>query len=503
MEERLALEKENKGIEDCEAEKDALPCNAAAGVDADATQAIAAVTASAAGDDATVAMKPVEGDAPGSAEGGPAEGVATDNVESAPESGVEEQAAEELEDAACIVDAIGADNDDSGLDFVSVPVIGPEEAVGDEPGAASKSASTGEEDVDEQDAPKSHTARNVIIGIVVALVLVLGCFVGWLVLDDSRNAACHVPEGVTLDGTNIGGFTESEVQSVVTKHLVSGTAGSVTLKLSNGTNVELDYARMGDVDVPGTVEAAMATIEPSMVNRCVERVKGMLGMGTAPQKVELVTVCKLSKKRVKSKVQALSDAYTVEMQNAGYKFDRDKYEVVTTKARTGYAINIDATVKAILAASKSGVDEVQAADEVVEPTQTKPGQAIFVSLSECHLYFYVDGKVSRDYPCTPGMSGYETPSGDWTLSYKDPSPTWYNPHSDWSKNMPETIGPGASNPLGLRALEVSCGGGIYIHGTQNYAQLGSTGSHGCVRLANDNVVELFNLVETGIPIFIH
>lgn len=499
MEERLALETKDKDTEEMSPAACEDTPEGASAVDADATAVMPALDSAAddgEGGDAVATMNAADAAGEGS----------EDEVEERPGAQPEEEPAEQVdgqpEADAPIADAIGADSDDSGLDVVSVPVIGLEES-GDGEGAATAGDADASERAAGQKAPKSHVARNVVIGILVALVLVVGCFAGWLVYDDSRNASCHVPEGVTLDGTDIGGFTESEVQSVVTKHLVSGTAGSVMLKLSNGTDVELDYARMGDVDVPGTVEAAMATIEPSMVNRCVERVKGLLGMGTPPQKKELVTVCKLSKKRVKSKVQALSDAYTVEMQNAGYKFDKDKYKVVTVKARTGYAINIDATVKAILAANKSGADEVQAADEVVEPTQTKPGQAIFVSLSECHLYFYVDGKVSRDYPCTPGMSGYETPSGDWTLSYKDPAPTWYNPHSDWSKNMPETIGPGASNPLGLRALEVSCGGGIYIHGTQNYAQLGSTGSHGCVRLANENVVELFNLVETGIPIFIH
>ena len=468
-------------------------------VDEDATKTMPAVAAGEHDAEATAVMEPVEGagDAVAVADAAHSELAGEDEQQE------REQLEEQVEDDAPIADAIGAGNDDSGLDVVNVPVIGPEDAAAASDAVACHEGADADEGDDEDGASKSHVVRNVVIGIVIALVLVIGCFIGWLAYDDSRNASCHVPAGVTLDGTDIGGFTESEVQSVVTKHLANGTAGGVTLRLANGTNIELDYARMGDVDVPGTVEAVMATIEPSMVNRCVERVKGLLGMGTAIQERELVTVCKLSKKLVKERVQALADAYDVEMQNAGYKFDRDKYKVVTTKARTGYAIDIDKTVKAIFDANKAGTDEVQAADEVVEPTQTKPGQAIFVSLSECHLYFYVDGKLSRDYPCTPGMSGYETPSGDWTLSYKDPAPTWYNPHSDWSKNMPETIGPGASNPLGLRALEVSCGGGIYIHGTQNYGQLGSVGSHGCIRLANENVVELFDLVETGIPIFIH
>ena len=68
--------------------------------------------------------------------------------------------------------------------------------------------------------------------------------------------------------------------------------------------------------------------------------------------------------------------------------------------------------------------------------------------------------------------------------------------------MEETIAPGPSNPLGVRALAVSCGGGIFLHGTTNTGGLGSPGSHGCVRLSNSNIVELYDRVSVGIPIII-
>lgn len=435
-----------------------------------------------------------------------------------------------------IVDAIGADNDYSGLDIVSVPVIGAaaEDAAADdeadaleadavevqlageaaqeadaqqqEPVAAAPAASEGasaDDAVGDADKEKSHTVRNAVIALLVVLVLVVGCFIGWLVYDDSKNASCHVPAGVTLDGANIGGFTANEVKSEVNKHLLSGKVGGITLKLSNGNGYWLDYARLGNVDVQTTVDAAMATIEPSMPKRCLSHAMDLFGLAEPAQPVELVTAGKLLEDKVTAKVADIAKDADVEVKDAGYEFDMAKFKIKTTKAKAGYQLDQQATVEAILSASKSGAAEVSAIDTVTEPKKTKPGQAIFVNLSACHLYFYDNGKLKKDYPCTPGMSGYSTPSGDWTLSQKDPSPTWYNPHSDWSKNMPETIGPGATNPLGLRALAVSCGGGIYIHGTTNYGQLGSAGSHGCIRLANENVVELYDLVEVGIPIFIH
>ncbi|MDY5662835.1 MAG: L,D-transpeptidase, partial [Coriobacteriales bacterium] len=137
-----------------------------------------------------------------------------------------------------------------------------------------------------------------------------------------------------------------------------------------------------------------------------------------------------------------------------------------------------------------------------DPKVTTPGQAIYVDTNACRVHLYENGSEVKSYPCTPGKSGYSTPKGDWKLSYKDASPTWYNPHSEWAADMPESVPPGPNNPLGLRALAVSCGGGIFLHGTTNTGQLGSPGSHGCVRIANSDIVELYNRVSAGIPIFI-
>jgi L,D-transpeptidase YbiS len=43
---------------------------------------------------------------------------------------------------------------------------------------------------------------------------------------------------------------------------------------------------------------------------------------------------------------------------------------------------------------------------------------------------------------------------------------------------------------------------IYIHGTPDSTDMGQVGSHGCVRMRNADIVELFDLVEVGTPVFI-
>jgi L,D-transpeptidase YbiS len=44
---------------------------------------------------------------------------------------------------------------------------------------------------------------------------------------------------------------------------------------------------------------------------------------------------------------------------------------------------------------------------------------------------------------------------------------------------------------------------VYIHGAPEDVEMGYPGSHGCVRMRNAEVVELFNLVQTGTPVMIH
>jgi lipoprotein-anchoring transpeptidase ErfK/SrfK len=79
-------------------------------------------------------------------------------------------------------------------------------------------------------------------------------------------------------------------------------------------------------------------------------------------------------------------------------------------------------------------------------------------------------------------------------------PTWVNPDPEgWGASMPAMIPPGPSNPLGLRAINWSASG-IRFHGTSDIGSIGTPASHGCVRMYNEDVIELYDMVEVGTPI---
>jgi lipoprotein-anchoring transpeptidase ErfK/SrfK len=134
-------------------------------------------------------------------------------------------------------------------------------------------------------------------------------------------------------------------------------------------------------------------------------------------------------------------------------------------------------------------------------TNAKLGRAILVDLSQRKLRLYDHSKLIKKVGVAVGMPRYPTPRGKFKIIAKNPHPAWRNPGSDWAANMPAYIPPGPSNPLGLRALYVNSPG-IRIHGTYKTWTIGTAASHGCMRVANSQIVKLYPLVPVGTPVFI-
>ena len=109
--------------------------------------------------------------------------------------------------------------------------------------------------------------------------------------------------------------------------------------------------------------------------------------------------------------------------------------------------------------------------------------------------------MSKQYRVATGTGGYPTPHGQFHITAKRLNPTWYNPNSDWSRGMPAFIGPGPSNPLGTRAMNLNASG-IRIHGTPDSGSIGTNASHGCIRMQMHEAEDLFERVEVGTPVLV-
>jgi len=108
-------------------------------------------------------------------------------------------------------------------------------------------------------------------------------------------------------------------------------------------------------------------------------------------------------------------------------------------------------------------------------------------------------RLVREYPVAIGQAGYETPAGVYGIDSKQLNPTWYVPDAEWAGELAgSVVPPGPDNPLKARWMGFN--GAAGIHGTADAGSLGSAASHGCVRMAVPDVIDLYEHVPLGTPV---
>ena len=121
--------------------------------------------------------------------------------------------------------------------------------------------------------------------------------------------------------------------------------------------------------------------------------------------------------------------------------------------------------------------------------ETRPvARRIVVSIPDRKLAVIDAGKVVKVYPTAVGAVASPSPAGKYTIVTRLTAPTWYY--------KGKVVGPGKSNPLGTRWLGLSVAG-YGIHGTNVPTSIGHNASHGCIRMRNQDVEELFEMVSVG------
>jgi len=111
-------------------------------------------------------------------------------------------------------------------------------------------------------------------------------------------------------------------------------------------------------------------------------------------------------------------------------------------------------------------------------------------------------KLSKTYPIAVGMAGHETPAGLYKIQDKAVDPVWHVPNSAWAGSLAgQTIPGGApNNPLKARWLGIA--NGVGIHGTSEDWSVGTSASHGCLRMHVNDVIDLYPRVPVGTTVLI-
>lgn len=141
-----------------------------------------------------------------------------------------------------------------------------------------------------------------------------------------------------------------------------------------------------------------------------------------------------------------------------------------------------------------------------------PGRELVLDRRRRQLRVVENGRTLHRFPVAVGMPGWETPVGRFQVIEKRPYPVWEHPEK--GTRTP----PGPDNPLGSRwiGFHRDCNGrrgwdgesmldvkGCVVagfHGTPHRWTVGHAVSHGCVRLYDEHVRRLYELVSLGMPV---
>ncbi|MDE1993205.1 MAG: L,D-transpeptidase [Rhizobiaceae bacterium] len=149
--------------------------------------------------------------------------------------------------------------------------------------------------------------------------------------------------------------------------------------------------------------------------------------------------------------------------------------------------------------------------EVSYQTNEKPG-TIVVDTKAHFLYFIEPGGKAMRYGVGLGAAGYAW-SGRGVIQWKQKWPRW-TPPDEMVAREPEIrpisaerggMNPGPTNPLGARALYIFKNGKdtLYrVHGTPDWQSIGKEASSGCVRMLNQDVIDLYDRVSAKAEIVV-
>lgn len=337
--------------------------------------------------------------------------------------------------------------------------------------------------------------------ISIIAVVLLAVSAAFAVYFMDRAYKDEIAEGVTIGGVDVGGLDADAAAQQIRASLVKPLDKDVVVRYgdekfkldSDEIEVRTDVNRMID-------EALTASQEGNALTRTFDRLTG--------QDLDLKIEPKIaySESAVDDFIEGVAQNINQEPVDASVEPSGAKLEPVA--AQPGVTVDEDRLRKDLEQALGSPVDrKVKAKVSKVKPEVTTADVAakyptyIVVDRSNFELRLYKNLKLAKTYKVAIGAQGYDTPTGLYAIQNKQVDPVWSVPNSDWAGELAgTTVPPGPDNPLKARWMGIYDGAGI--HGTADTGSLGSAASHGCVRMAVPDVIDLYDRVDVGTPIYI-
>ena len=347
-----------------------------------------------------------------------------------------------------------------------------------------------------------NRGRTVLL-IVAALLLVAAAGVG-VIGFNARAASDQIPKGVTIAGIDVGGMTAREARALLRRRIVEPAGRPVRVEL-DGRTFELQPRRARvTVDVDGAVRRAVAHGESgSFLTRGWRALTG--GSVDAHERVAIRLdrravrrfvddlARRVERPAVSAQLQIALDSVTVSDAQEGARLAEPKRlyrQLVRALKRPNGPRTLQA--RTVPVAPEQTAEQVWAANPVV----------VTVSRDTTTVRVFERGELVKTYKVAVGSPEYPTPTGTFAVQSMQVNPPWNVPQSEWAGDLAGKVIPGGAPNNPLVARWIGFNGSVGFHGTKDLGSLGGAASHGCVRMTPDDVIDLYERVRTGPPVYV-
>lgn len=306
--------------------------------------------------------------------------------------------------------------------------------------------------------------------------------------------------GVTIAGVEVGGLSRSEAIAAVTREVDRNLSEPLTI--SSGDRAwQVTAGELGEgANVESAVDRALGADEGmGLWSRFWHRYESRpLGLDLA------VDYSVAGDTAIRAFVDRIAGKVAVAPTDAAITLGADG-DLAFLRAKAGRKLRITQSIERVQEALERDVTEVRLSTRPLTPKVTAKtlGATVVVRVNENRLYLFDGFEVQRTFSVATAKPGWTTPSGVWTIWDKREDPAWYNPALDsWGADLPAVVPGGPGNPMGTRAIYIDAPGLIRIHGTTDDSSIGRYASHGCIRMHNAEVEELFDIVPVGSQVIV-
>ena len=338
-----------------------------------------------------------------------------------------------------------------------------------------------------------------VILVAIVVVVLLGGAVGVYAYDDSRRDV--IADGVRAGGVDVGGMTRAEATERLRDSLAPLQETVRVRALDKTYRLSAERAKVR-ADVGGMVAQA---VEASREGNLLERSWRERTGGTVDRDIELRV--DHSERAVERLVRRIKRRHDRPAKDASVSASAGGLQ--TVESETGLAIRGRQLARRVGEALRNPDASrwIRARTQVVQPKVSTGDLAarypwyVIVNRGGFQLTVYRNLKPEKSYRIAVGKAGLETPAGLYHIQNKAVNPAWHVPDSDWAGELRgKVIPPGPENPIKARWLGIFDGAGI--HGTDQVGSLGTAASHGCIRMAIPDVIELYDKVPVETPVYV-